>query len=102
MFEWKKKWVDARNDHQTEGAAKANIFCFRIACSVCSICATLGFFIARPGELSLGSTMAAESSTMPVGVGGDAEDAGLVESDRQGDGVSGVDGGERYAEEGLW
>ena len=46
--------------------------------------------------------MAAESSTMPVGVGGDAEDAGLVESDRQGDGVSGVDGGERYAEEGLW
>ena len=81
-----------------EGAAKANIFCFNTACSICD---SLGFFINKPGELSLGSTMAAESSTIPVGVGGDADDAGLVESDRQGDGVSGVDGGDMYADEAL-
>ena len=49
----------------------------------------------------MGSAMAAESSIMPVGVGGDADEAGLVESDRQGDGVSGVDGGEMYADCGF-
>ena len=38
---------------------------------------------------------------IPVGVGGDADEAGLVESDRQGDGVSGVDGGDMYTDEGL-
>lgn len=36
---------------------------------------------------------------MTVGVGGDADDAGLVESDEQGDGVS---GGEMYADWGFW
>ena len=30
-----KEYVNARNDHQTEGAVKANIFCFKIACSIC-------------------------------------------------------------------
>ena len=34
------------------------------------------------------------SSTIPVGVGGDAEEVGLVKSDREGEGVLGVDGGE--------
>ena len=32
----------------------------------------------------------------PVGMGGDTGDAGLVESDRQGKGVSGVSRGEVY------
>ena len=45
--------------------------------------------------------MAAQLSTMPVSVGSDAEDTGLVDSDRQGDGVSGVDGGDMYTSEGL-
>ena len=35
---------------------EGNIFCFKIAYSICEICATLGFFIAKPRELSLGST----------------------------------------------
>ena len=38
------------------------------------------------------STIATLSSTIPVGVGGNADEAGLVESDQDGDGVSGVDG----------
>ena len=58
--------------------------------------------IDKPGELLLGSMMVAESSTMPVGVGGDADEAGLVESDQQGDGVSSVDGGEMYTDCGFW
>ena len=37
--------------------------------------------IDKPGELLLGSTMAAESLTMPVGVGGNADEARLVELD---------------------
>ena len=37
--------------------------------------------IDKPGKLLLGSAMAAELSTMPVGVGGDADEAGLVKSD---------------------
>ena len=41
------------------------------------------------------------SLTIPVGVGGDAEEAGLVKFDRDGDGVSGVDGGEMYADCGF-
>ena len=36
-------------------------------------------FITKPRELSLASTMTAELSTMPVGVGADVEDVGLVE-----------------------
>ena len=58
--------------------------------------------IDKPGELLLGSTMVAESSTMPVGMGGNADEAGLVESDQQGDGMSGVDGSEMYADCGFW
>ena len=58
---------------------KVNIICFKIACSICEICATSGFFITKTMELSLGSMMAAESSTMPVDVGSDPEDTGLAE-----------------------
>lgn len=46
--------------------------------------------------------MAEESSTMPVGLGGDTDEAGLVEFDRQGDGVSGVDGSEMYVDCEFW
>ena len=36
LDDWvEKECVDARNDHQTEGAAKANIFSFKMACSIC-------------------------------------------------------------------
>ena len=42
---------------------EGNIFCFKIAYSICEICATLDLFITKPRELP---TMAAESSTMPV------------------------------------
>ena len=41
------------------------------------------------------------SSTIPTGVGGDAEEAGLVKSDQDGDGVSGIDGGEIYTDCGF-
>ena len=58
---------------------EANIICFKIASSICEICDTLGFFITKTMELSLGSTMVAESSAMPVDVGGDPEDTGLAE-----------------------
>ena len=44
--------------------------------------------------------MVTEFSTMSIGIGGNAEDARLVESDRQGDVVSG--GGDMYADEGFW
>lgn len=67
--------VNAKNDYQTEGAAIANIFC---ACTTC----TLVFLIAKRGEseLSLGSTMGAESTAMPIGVGdeGFCEEAELL------------------------
>ena len=53
--------------------------------------------IDKPGELLLGSAMVAELSTMPVSMGGDADEARLVELNRQGDGVSGVNGSEMYA-----
>ena len=79
--------------YQIEGAAKANVFCLRIAASICDSCDCL---INKRGEL-LGSVMATKSSTMPVGVGGDADDTGLVESDRQSEGVSGLKEGDMYA-----
>ena len=41
------------------------------------------------------------SLTIPIGVGGNAEEAGLVKSDGDGDGMSGVDGGEMYADCGF-
>ena len=68
----------AELNHQTEGAAKANIICFGIATSICN---SWGFFIDKPGELSLGPVIAVESLTVPVGVGGNTDDTGLVESD---------------------
>ena len=71
-----KECVDARNDHQTEGAAKANIFSFKMACSICDNVSPLDSLL--PRELSLDLTMAAESSAIPAGVGADIEDAELV------------------------
>ena len=47
-------------------------------------------------------TIAMLSSTIPVGIGGDAEEARLVKTDREGEGVLGVDGGEMYADCGFW
>ena len=58
--------------------------------------------IDKPGELLLGSTMVAELSTMPVSTGGNADEARLVELDRQGDSVSGVNGSEMYVDCGFW
>ena len=58
--------------------------------------------IDKPGELLLGSTMVAELLTMPVSMGGDADEARLVELDRQGDGVSSINGSEMYADCGFW
>ena len=58
--------------------------------------------IDKPGELLLGSAMVAELSTMPVSMDGDADEARLVKLDRQGDGVSGVDGSEMYVDCGFW
>ena len=43
------------------------------------ICHLRLLFITKPRELSLASTIAAESSTMLVDVGGDLEDTGLAE-----------------------
>jgi hypothetical protein len=78
---------EAKSRYQTQGAAKANIFCFMEAYSMAA-CADIGI----PGDRSC-ETILTPSSIMPVGVGGEAEDAGEVEFDRQGDGVSGVVGG---------
>lgn len=58
--------------------------------------------IDKPGELLLGSAMVAELSTMPVSMGGDADEARLVKLDRQGDSVSGVNGSEMYVDCGFW
>ena len=41
------------------------------------------------------------SLTIPIGVGGNTEEAGLVKSDGDGDGMSGIDGGEMYADCGF-
>ena len=46
--------------------------------------------------------MVTESLTIPVDVSGDIDDAGLVESNQQGDCVLGVQGGEMYADCGFW
>jgi hypothetical protein len=77
--------------YQTQGVAKANIFCF---INAYSIAACPG--IVMPGDRSC-ETILTLSSIIPVGVGGEAEDAGDVEFDRQGEGVSGVVGGVMYA-----
>ena len=47
----------------------------------------------------MGKRLVTELSTMPVGIGGDADEVRLVESDGQGDGVSEVNGGDMYADE---
>ena len=41
------------------------------------------------------------SSTIPIGVSGNTEEAGLVKSNQDGNGMSGVDGGEMYADCGF-
>jgi hypothetical protein len=76
--------------YQTQGVAKANI-CFINAYSKAA-----GPGIVMPGGRSC-ETILTLSSIIPVGVGGEAEDAGDVEFDRQGEGVSGVVGGVMYA-----
>lgn len=78
------------NGYQTEGAAKANIFCFIIAYSNAE-----GAGIDKPGEDSC-VTILTLSFMRPAGVAGEAEEAGEVELDRQGEGVSGVVGGVIY------
>ena len=50
----------------------------------------------------MGSAMTTKLSMMPVGMGGAAEDAGLVKSDQQNKGVLGVKEGEMYTGCGLW
>jgi len=82
--------ISEGDGHQTDGAAKANIFCFIIAYSIAE-----GSGIERPGEDSW-VTILTLSSIRPWGVGGEAEEAGDVESDRHGEGVSGVVGGVIY------
>jgi hypothetical protein len=74
--------------------ANANIF----ALSGC----TGGAFslrIVNPGDVSY-DTICADRSTRPVGVGGDADDAGDVEVELHGEGVSGVAGWAPYEAEG--
>ena len=51
---------------------------------------------------SFGSVTAAEWSTTPVGVGGDAVKMVLVESDLQSKGILGVMEGETYVDCGNW
>jgi hypothetical protein len=51
--------------------------------------------IDKPGDVSY-ETICADKSTTPVGVGGDAEEAGEVEVELHEDGVSGVVGGVPY------
>ena len=48
--------------------------------------------IDKPDRVSK-DTICADRSTMPVGVGGEADEAGEVEVELQGEGVSGVVGG---------
>ena len=55
---------------------KANVLCFNITCSVCDTWDILDFPITK--ELSFDSTMAAESLTILVSMGGDADDARLI------------------------
>ena len=43
-----------------------------------------------------------ELLTIPVGVGSDIDDAGLVKSNQQGNCLSGVQGGEMYVDCGFW
>jgi hypothetical protein len=98
--EQKKKKKRSQNDHEvrwhyhTEGMANAYI----LALSGCTS-GPLSVRIDKPGEESY-DAICAERSTMPCGVGGDAEDAGDVDVEElHDDGVSGVAGGVPYEEE---
>ena len=66
---------------------KANVLCFNITCPIYNTWDILGFPITK--ELLFDSTMAAELSTIPVSMGGDADNTRLVELDQQGYGVLG-------------
>ena len=66
------------------------------------MCDSRNFLINKREVLSLGSAMTTKLSMMPVGMGGAAEDAGLVKSDQQNKGVLGVKEGEMYTGCGLW
>jgi len=72
--------------HQTEGDANANIFVFR-GC----IGGAFSTRIDREGEESA-ETIFALKSSMPGGVGGDADEAGEVDAELEGEGVGGVIG----------
>jgi len=56
--------------------------------------------LARPGDDNA-DTIFAIWSSMPGGVGGDVDDAGDVNGEYEGEDVSGVVGGVRYAAEGF-
>ena len=58
---------------------KANVLCSNITCSVCNTWNILGFPITK--ELSFDLMMVAELSTILVSVGGNPDNAGLVELD---------------------
>jgi hypothetical protein len=61
-----------RRDYHFDGCAKANIFCFMIVKSKAAWLA-----IDKPGDVSC-DTILTLSSIMPVGVGGEADEAGDV------------------------
>ena len=56
---------------------KENVLCFNITCSVCNTWDILGFPITK--ELLFDLMMAAESLTILVSVGGDADNTGLID-----------------------
>ena len=81
---------NARGYH-FEGAANANIFCFMTAKSRAA-CSTID----RLGYVSC-ETILTLSSIILTGVCGETDDAGDVDCEYEGSGVSGVVGGVRYA-----
>lgn len=98
-----KEVVDGTGGYQTLGIANANIFPF----SGCTG-GTFSLLSANPGEppsaapgplaldgaFEVAPAISAERSMSPAGVGGDALEAGDVDVEAQGLGVSGVEGGE--------
>jgi len=88
----RKTKVEKDLDHQTEGIAKANIFVFR-GC----IGGAFSIRIDKEGDESA-ETIFALRSSIPGGVGGDADEAGEVEVEFEGEGVGGVIGGVSYEE----
>jgi hypothetical protein len=81
------EWVTRQ---QTEGIANANIFVFN-GC----IGGAFSTRIDKDGDKST-ETIFALRSSIPGGVGGDADEAGEVEAEFDGEGVGGVMGGVSY------